>query len=193
MRLLHIKDIPSLDTGRIALAGHEVRTGANTITPAFDPKQGKNGSTVALLKTGGRDNRAFLFDGCPGYARFLPGAASSWPRPGSPRRCSCAEVEPAEAKVTERFLGSPTIRVDGPDVEPGAERREDIGLKCRLYRTHRRSSGLSQREVRRRALCGGAKRRRRRQSARAGWGRRRLRAYAASSCPFVRSVLTDRG
>jgi hypothetical protein len=34
-----------------------------------------------------------------------------------------------------RFLGSPTVRVDGRDVEPGADLREDFGLKCRLYRT----------------------------------------------------------
>ena len=35
----------------------------------------------------------------------------------------------------ERFLGSPTVRVDGRDVEPGAQERDDFGLKCRLYRT----------------------------------------------------------
>jgi Alkylmercury lyase len=34
-----------------------------------------------------------------------------------------------------RFLGSPSVRVDGHDVEPGADARDDFGLKCRLYRT----------------------------------------------------------
>jgi hypothetical protein len=34
-----------------------------------------------------------------------------------------------------RFLGSPTVRVDGADIEPGANERTDYGLKCRLYRT----------------------------------------------------------
>jgi hypothetical protein len=38
------------------------------------------------------------------------------------------------AAQRERFLGSPTVRVDGRDVEPGAEQRDDFGLKCRLYR-----------------------------------------------------------
>jgi hypothetical protein len=32
------------------------------------------------------------------------------------------------------FLGSPTIRVDGSDVEPGADRRRDFALACRVYR-----------------------------------------------------------
>jgi hypothetical protein len=40
----------------------------------------------------------------------------------------------------ERFLGSPTLRVDGVDVEPGAGDRTDFGLKCRVYRT---AEGLS--------------------------------------------------
>jgi hypothetical protein len=31
------------------------------------------------------------------------------------------------------FLGSPTIRVDGGDVEPGADRRRDFTLACRVY------------------------------------------------------------
>lgn len=44
-------------------------------------------------------------------------------------------MESPEAAEAERFLGSPTLRVDGRDVEPGAESRTDFGLKCRLYRT----------------------------------------------------------
>lgn len=30
---------------------------------------------------------------------------------------------------------SPTIRVNGHDMEPGADERTDFGMKCRLYRT----------------------------------------------------------
>lgn len=32
-----------------------------------------------------------------------------------------------------RFLGSPTVRVDGHDVEPGAESRTGYGLVQRVY------------------------------------------------------------
>lgn len=31
------------------------------------------------------------------------------------------------------FLGSPTLRIDGVDVEPGAGRGRQPGLGCRLY------------------------------------------------------------
>ena len=34
-----------------------------------------------------------------------------------------------------RFPGSPTIRVDGQDVEPGFEEPADFTPRCRLYRT----------------------------------------------------------
>jgi len=48
------------------------------------------------------------------------------------RRLDVPDLEAAEA---HRFLGSPTIRVDGRDVEPGADKRADFALSCRVYRT----------------------------------------------------------
>jgi hypothetical protein len=50
-------------------------------------------------------------------------------------------VESREAAERERFLGSPTLRVDGRDVEPGAAERRDFGLKCRIYRSEAGQSG----------------------------------------------------
>lgn len=44
-------------------------------------------------------------------------------------------VESEDAAQRKRFLGSPTLRVEGRDVEPGAEARTDFGLSCRLYPT----------------------------------------------------------
>jgi hypothetical protein len=35
----------------------------------------------------------------------------------------------------QRFLGSPTLRIDGHDVDPAAANRHDYGLSCRLYPT----------------------------------------------------------
>ena len=51
------------------------------------------------------------------------------------QRGGAVEVEDLEAAERERFLGSPTVRIDGQDVEPGADRRTDFGLKCRLFAT----------------------------------------------------------
>lgn len=43
-----------------------------------------------------------------------------------------SDLEQAEA---HRFLGSPSIRVNGRDIEPGAGERTDYTLACRIYRT----------------------------------------------------------
>jgi hypothetical protein len=44
-------------------------------------------------------------------------------------------VESDEAAQSERFLGSPTLRVEVVDINPGAAGCSDYGLKCRLYPT----------------------------------------------------------
>jgi len=40
-----------------------------------------------------------------------------------------------------RFAGSPTVRVDGRDVEPGSEPVAEYVLGCRLYRLEHRFAG----------------------------------------------------
>ena len=54
------------------------------------------------------------------------------------RLCEINDTVTAER---ERFLGSPTIRVDGHDVEPGAEERSDYVLSCRIYQTEQGVQG----------------------------------------------------
>jgi len=44
-------------------------------------------------------------------------------------------VPDAEAAQSTRFLGSPSVRVDGRDVEPDAEHRTDYAFSCPIYRT----------------------------------------------------------
>ena len=60
-------------------------------------------------------------------------------------------VGAAEVRVVEvrdehdarrlRFLGSPTVRVDGQDVDPAAAGRDDFGLQCRVYSVEGRIAG----------------------------------------------------
>jgi len=52
---------------------------------------------------------------------------------GVDARIELKRVESVAAAERERFLGSPTVRVDGKDVDPTAGERTDFGLKCRLY------------------------------------------------------------
>jgi hypothetical protein len=40
-----------------------------------------------------------------------------------------------EMSVEQRFRGSPTVRINGVDVDPTLSDREEYGLSCRLYQT----------------------------------------------------------
>lgn len=75
------------------------------------------------------------FDGCTNHERLLPRLRQLLDRAGVSDEIRLVRVESSEAAERERFLGSPTLRVDGADVEPGASERTDYGFKCRLYRT----------------------------------------------------------
>lgn len=80
------------------------------------------------------------FDGCPSYEALLPRLRALLAEHGGDLEVELRRVEGEEAALRERFLGSPTIRVDGEDIEPGAAARTDFGLKCRLYRVDGRLS-----------------------------------------------------
>lgn len=81
------------------------------------------------------------FEGCPNHepARSLVEriAADLEVEP----EVDLVEVPDLDAATELRFLGSPTVRVNGRDVEPGAERRREFVLSCRVYRTERGFSG----------------------------------------------------
>lgn len=71
------------------------------------------------------------FDGCPGYAELLPRLRALV----GDDRITLRHITTADDAQAHRFLGSPTVRVDGVDIEPDAAHRDDFGLKCRLYAT----------------------------------------------------------
>lgn len=80
------------------------------------------------------------FDGCPNHAAFMPQLRTLLDRAGVDEEVRLVRVESDDDARTVGFLGSPSLRVNGRDVEAGAEERSDFGLKCRLYQT---SGGLS--------------------------------------------------
>ena len=51
-------------------------------------------------------------------------------------------VETEEDAQAHRFLGSPTVRVDGDDIDPAAAQCTAFGLQCRLYDSKGRLGGL---------------------------------------------------
>ena len=77
-----------------------------------------------------------FFDGCPNHETLLPhlrGLLNAGRTEDT--HIELVRVEDADSAEAERFLGSPTVRIDGRDVEPGADERTEFGLKCRLFAT----------------------------------------------------------
>ena len=64
------------------------------------------------------------------------------------------DVPDTDAATTQRFLGSPTIRVDGRDISPAEPERDDYALSCRVYRTSAGVSGQPEEQWLRDALEG---------------------------------------
>jgi len=75
------------------------------------------------------------FDGCPSYAELLPRLRELLASEGIDEDIELRRVESPDDAERERFLGSPTVRINGEDVDPTANDRDDFGLECRLYRT----------------------------------------------------------
>src|SRR4051794_24198680 len=75
------------------------------------------------------------FDGCPHQEPVLARMRELLTSRGEPPLIELVRVDSDEDARARRFLGSPTVRIDGADIEPGAAERTDYGLKCRLYRT----------------------------------------------------------
>jgi hypothetical protein len=87
------------------------------------------------------------FDGCPGHerARALLDEVISDTAPGT-AVTSINASDPAVA-AAHRFPGSPTIRVDGRDIDPALVDPGDYTPRCRLYRTPDGLRGVPPREL----------------------------------------------
>ena len=92
------------------------------------------------------------FDGCPNHepARALVERVAA--ELGLHAKIELIEVADADSASRLRFLGSPSVRVEGSDVEPGADERSDFVLSCRVYRSERGLAGRPEADWIRRAL-----------------------------------------
>lgn len=76
-----------------------------------------------------------FFPGCPNYLETYELVRRVATELGVDPQIELVEVADADAADDQHFLGSPTVRVDGRDVEPGADDRHDYGFSCRVYRS----------------------------------------------------------
>lgn len=77
----------------------------------------------------------FYLGGCPNYRPFLFRLRELLARAEVADPVRLRRVDDDHAAQTERFLGSPTLRINGHDVDPRASDRRDYGMQCRVYAT----------------------------------------------------------
>jgi hypothetical protein len=87
------------------------------------------------------------FEDCPNHLPTLERIHQVLREEGCRAEINEILVPDADTARDARFLGSPTVRVDGVDIEPSAKERNDFGLMCRRY-----SNGLPSRELIREAV-----------------------------------------
>lgn len=86
------------------------------------------------------------FDGCPNHETFLPHLRALLAEYNITAPVTLTRIEHDDDAQAHRFLGSPTVRIDGRDVEPAAAERQVLnaqdvdsgapyGMQCRLYST----------------------------------------------------------
>ena len=72
------------------------------------------------------------FDGCPNWADTQAELRDVLAKQGVDAGIELVDVTSNEQAQALRFVGSPTVRIDGRDVDPDTP-GEGFGLECRIY------------------------------------------------------------
>jgi hypothetical protein len=81
------------------------------------------------------------WQGCPSWERALAVLRDAMAEAGlDPGSIEVREIDTEATAEREGFVGSPTIRIEGADLQPPPE-GEPTGLTCRVY--HRRDGSVS--------------------------------------------------
>jgi hypothetical protein len=75
------------------------------------------------------------FDGCPNVDVVVQRVREALEVEHVAADVRLVEVHGEEDAIARRFLGSPTIQVNGLDAELAARSRRDFGYMCRTYNT----------------------------------------------------------
>jgi hypothetical protein len=82
-----------------------------------------------------------FFDGCPNVNLASSRARQAVESVEPTAEVHLVRIEGDVEAVARGFLGSPTVRVDGRDVEGAAQSRTDFGVQCRVYSVEGRLEG----------------------------------------------------
>lgn len=95
----------------------------------------------------------YYFGGCPSYLKALENVREALRLEGRAEEVAMIAVESGADAQAKRFLGSPTIRVDGVDLESPEADEKGYGFGCRIYAHNGASAGWPPVEMVRLALA----------------------------------------
>ncbi|MGH9674714.1 MAG: DF family (seleno)protein [Bryobacteraceae bacterium] len=92
------------------------------------------------------------FEGCPHHRPAVAQMREVLQEEGVSAQIIKAEVLDQATAQAVNFLGSPTIKINGVDVEPEARTSQAFAVACRTYRSGGRQEGLPAKEMIRAAV-----------------------------------------
>ena len=95
------------------------------------------------------------FEGCPNHLTAIEMVREILKSLGRQDEIHQVEVRTQADAEAIAFVGSPSIRVNGADIEPWARTAKAFGLSCRTYLDGSQRSGVPSRELLRRAISEG--------------------------------------
>ncbi len=94
----------------------------------------------------------YYFDDCPSYERARENLKEALRWEGLAQKVEMVLVASEADAQVQRFIGSPTIRINGIDVEGPEAEEKGYGYGCRIYAQNGRSAGWPSVERIRQAL-----------------------------------------
>ncbi len=92
------------------------------------------------------------FSGCPNAEPAIRLVEETLLTEGVAAEIRRREITSEEDAVEYHFLGSPTIQVDGLDIDPSSRTDTNYALTCRIYQLPGGASGVPSKDMLREAL-----------------------------------------
>jgi hypothetical protein len=95
------------------------------------------------------------FEGCPNHVPAMEILREALNSLGCQDEIHQIEIHTQAEAEENGFVGSPSIRINGSDIEPWARTTKEFGLSCRTYVNGSHYRGVPSRELLRRAITEG--------------------------------------
>lgn len=87
------------------------------------------------------------FEGCPNHETALTNLKDALEEAGVSEEIGIIKIEELEDVTEHRFLGSPSIRINGEDIEIAEDESTEYSMRCRRYRNGDTIEGFPAKEL----------------------------------------------